>query len=99
MDEQTEKEHTRFLSAACCVAGLNDSVQMNVADSRFLENIHIIYTLHIIPLTRSKAKHSSTFKRVASAAQGSVGIAGVHMHGLLLSRSRFKLRSCISAAK
>jgi hypothetical protein len=98
MDEQT-KELTRLLSAACCVAGLIDSVQMDVADSRFSEDIHIIYTLHIIPLTRSKAKQSSTFKRVTSAAQGSVGIAEVHMHGLLLSRSRFKLRSCISAAK
>lgn len=59
MDEQT-KELTRLLSAACCVAGLIDSVQMDVADGRFLEDIHIIYTLHIIQLTRSRAKQFST---------------------------------------
>jgi len=33
----------------------------------FFEDIYIIYTLHIIPLTRSKANHSNTF----SDAQGS----------------------------
>jgi hypothetical protein len=56
-------EHTRRLSPAsvCCVAAWMTRRRRCGRES-FLKDIYIIYTLHIIPLTRSKAKHSSALR-------------------------------------
>lgn len=61
-----------------------------MAESHLFEDIYIIYTLHLISLTRSKAHLSDTLngeslvmREIRSQfAQAYAGIAEVHMHAL-----------------